>query len=133
MTKNGNGFVFSQDGGVTAVAHGFVARGFSAALREIGIDDTERKRRGLSLHGWRHFLNTVLLQQGMTLEQVQSVTGHLSKRTTRIYTHIDARQITDVIKAQETMSGIANKEPTGDKPALTLVRPENDGKARKLA
>ncbi|MDR0316660.1 MAG: tyrosine-type recombinase/integrase, partial [Treponema sp.] len=92
MAKNGNGFVFSQDGGVTAVAHDYVARGFFSALKTIGIDDDERKRRGLSLHGWRHFLNTVLLQQGMTLEQVQAVTGHLSKRITRLYTHIDARQ-----------------------------------------
>jgi integrase len=134
MAQNGNGFIFSKDGGVTAVAHDYVARGFFAALKAIGINDTEIKRRGLSLHGWRHFLNTVLLQQGLTLEQVQSVTGHLSKRTTRIYTHIDARQITDVVKAQQAISGTAEGTPVAEKPALTLVRPESeDSQVRKLA
>jgi integrase len=126
MDKNGNGFIFSQDGGVTAVARDYIARGFFAALRAIGIDDTERKRRGLTLHGWRHFLNTVLLQQGLTIEQVQSVTGHLSKRTTRMYTHIDARQINDVIKVQQAIIGNKEKTTVAEEPTLTLVKSKNE-------
>jgi hypothetical protein len=41
-----------------------------------------------------------------------------------LYTHIDARQITDIVKAQQALSGIAEKKPADDKPALTLVKPE---------
>jgi integrase len=140
MKKNGNGFVFSKDGGVTAVGNAYVACGFFRALAKIGIDRAEAARRGLSLHGWRHFLNTELLRQGMTLEQVQGVTGHLSKKTTRLYTHIDARQITDVVKAQEAIAGKAPKVPPDENenknvPVLKLVRmsESEDGQERKLA
>jgi integrase len=67
--------------------------------------DNEGQRRGLSLHGWRHFVNTDLQRQGLTIQQVQSVTGHKSDRMSEWYSHIDARQIDDVIKAQEAIVG----------------------------
>jgi integrase len=106
MKANGNGFIFSLDGGATPVSYSYIRRDFFRALKKIGIDETEAGRRGLSLHGWRHFLNTDLLVQGLTVEQVQSVTGHLSKSMTkRRYNHMDARQIADVIKAQEVIFG----------------------------
>jgi integrase len=137
MVKNGSGFVFSEDGGVSPLTRDTVAYGFSGALRTIGINDAERNRRGLSLHGWRHFLNTSLLTQGMTIEQVQGVTGHLSKQTTELYNHIDARQMTDVLKAQEAIYGKTKKEPPPENntaPALTLVKPENeDSQKQKTA
>jgi integrase len=34
----------------------------------------------LTIHGWRHFLNTELLKQGLTVSQVQGVTEHKSDR-----------------------------------------------------
>jgi hypothetical protein len=83
-------------------------------LKKIGIDEKEIKRRGLSLHGWRRFVNTDLLLQGLTVEQVQSVTGHVSKGMTKRYSHIDPRQVTDVIKAQEAIYG--KKQAKGNKP-----------------
>jgi hypothetical protein len=54
----------------------------------------------------------------------------------RIYIHIDARQITDVVKAQQAISGTAEKVPTANNtPILKIVKmPENeDSQARKLA
>jgi hypothetical protein len=47
----------------------------------------------------------------MTLQQVQGVTGHKSARISSIYTHLDARQIADVTKAQEVIAGIKNAKP----------------------
>jgi integrase len=137
MSKNGGGFIFSQDGGASPVNHDYIYRGFFHALRTIGINNAEIKRRGLTLHGWRHFLNTELLQQGLTLEQVQGVTGHISKKSSALYTHIDARQITDVIKVQQAISGKPEKEPPdgNNVPILKIVKmPENeDSQKRKLA
>jgi integrase len=106
MSKNGKGYVFSLDGGATPVSQTYIRRAFNYALKKIGINEKEIRRRGLSLHGWRHFLNTELQRQGLTIQQVQAVTGHKSDRMTEWYSHPDARQITDVIKAQETIAGI---------------------------
>jgi integrase len=114
MIENGKGYVFSLNGGAVPVNQTYIRRAFNSALKKIGIDEKEIKRRGLSLHGWRHFVNTDLLLQGMTVEQVQSVTGHVSKGMTRRYSHIDPRQVSDVVKAQEVIYG--KKQDKGDKP-----------------
>jgi integrase len=114
MKKNGKGFIFSLDGGAKPVAYTYVRKALDNALIKIGIDKAEIKRRGLSLHGWRHFVNTDLLQQGLTVQQVQSVTGHKSIRMTELYSHIDPRQIEVVVKAQEAISG--KKKAKGGKP-----------------
>jgi integrase len=111
MKTNGNGYVFSLDGGATPVCYSIIRRDYFRALEKIGIDGEEAKRRGLTLHAWRHFLNTDLLRQGLTLPQVKGVIGHKSNRTNEIYTHVDARLIDDVIKAQEVIAGIKNAEP----------------------
>jgi integrase len=113
MGKNGKGFLFSLDGGAVPVTNAYIRGAFMNALKKTGINEKEIKRRGLSLHGWRHFVNTDLLLQGLTVEQVQSVTGHLSKGMTKRYSHIDARQITDVVKAQGVIYG--KKQAKGGK------------------
>ena len=107
--KNGAGYVFSRDG-IKPVSQNRIRRAFHFALKKIGIDEKEIKRRGLSIHGWRHFLNTELQRQGLTIQQVQSVTGHKSDRMTEWYSHPDARQITEVIKAQAVIAGIERFE-----------------------
>ena len=43
--------------------------------------------------------------QGLTLQQVQAVTGHKSDRMTEWYSHFDARQLADVMEAQQVISG----------------------------
>jgi len=105
MELNGKGFVFSLDGGANAVCPAYVRDIFYNALEKIGISEDERNKRGLCFHAWRHFLNTELLMQGLSVKQVQGVTGHKSERMTELYNHPDARQITDVIKAQALIAG----------------------------
>jgi integrase len=114
MEHNGNGFVFSLDGGATPICRNSLYMGLHDALVKIGIGKSEIKRRGLCLHTWRHFVNTDLQQQGLTIQQVQGVTGHKSKRMTELYSHLDARQIEAVTKAQEVINGTA--KPDGNKP-----------------
>jgi integrase len=122
MKDNGKGYVFSLDCGATAVSQTYIRRAFHSAMKKIGISEAEIKRRALTIHGWRHFLNTELLKQGLTVTQVQGVTGHKSDRMTELYNHPDARQITDVVKAQELIAG--NKKPEKEKP------PKETGKAK---
>jgi integrase len=85
----------------------------------------------LSIHSWRHFLNTELQTQGLTLEQVQAVTGHKSDRMSEWYTHFDARQLSDVMEAQRVITGAkkpekktgkteAGKKP--ERPGLKIVK-----------
>ena len=107
---NGTGYVFSQNNGAKPVSQTNIRRAFHRSLKKIGINEKEIRRRGLSIHGWRHFLNTELQRQGLTIQQVQSVTGHKSDRMTEWYSHPDARQITEITKAQAVIAGIGSSK-----------------------
>jgi integrase len=122
MKKNGRGYVFSFDGGAKPACRKYFYNEFHRALKRIGIDQNEITRRGLSIHSWRHFLNTELQQQGLSLQQVQAVTGHKSDRMTEDYSHFDARQLVDVMEAQRVITG--NKK---------RVKKAAGGKASKAA
>ncbi|MFP3041333.1 tyrosine-type recombinase/integrase [Treponema primitia] len=126
--SKGDRYVFSEDGGVTPYGRKTVYNELHRALEKVGIDKAEVKRRGISVHAWRHFLNTELLKQGLTIEQVQSVTGHRSDRMTEWYTHLDPRDLTDVMKAQYVIAGI----PSGlDKAAQVKIARAKIAKAKK--
>jgi integrase len=103
--RNGKGYVFSLDGGAKPVCRKHIYDEFHRALKRIGIGQKEIARRGLSIHSWRHFLNTELQRQGLSLQQVQAVTGHKSDRMTEWYSHFDARQLSDVMEAQQVITG----------------------------
>jgi integrase len=103
--RNGKGYVFSLDGGGKPVCRKHIYDEFHRSLKKIGIDQNEITRRGLSIHSWRHFLNTELQTQGLTLQQVQAVTGHKSDRMSELYSHFDARQLSDVMEAQRVITG----------------------------
>jgi integrase len=105
MEKNGKGYVFSLAGGATPVCRKYFYDEFHRALKRIGIDQKEITRRGLSIHSWRHFLNTELQRQGLSLQQVQAVTGHKSDRMTEWYSHFDVRQLSNVMEAQHVITG----------------------------
>ena len=124
MKNNGQGYVFSDNGGAKPLSDDCISRAFHSALIKIGINEAEIKRRGLSLHGWRHFLNTELQRQGLTIQQVQSVTGHKTDRMSEWYCHLDARNITDVVKAQEAIAGTMQPE--------TKQLPQESGEGLKI-
>jgi integrase len=105
MEKNGKGYVFSLDGGAKPVCRKYFYDEFHRALKRTGIGQEEITRRGLSIHSWRHFLNTELQMQGLSLQQVQAVTGHKSDQMSEIYSHFDARQLSAVMEAQRVITG----------------------------
>ena len=103
LAKNGNGYVFSDDGGKTPVSNNWLNRGLNRALKKIGISHEEKLKRNLSFHAWRHFLNTVLLTSNVGLSKVQKVTGHKSLKMTDHYTHFDTKQFTEVVDVQNNL------------------------------
>ena len=100
LAKNGNGYVFSDDGGLTPITTWQINRGYNRALKKIGISYDDKLKRGLSFHSWRHFLNTLLLTSNVGLSKVQKVTGHKSLKMTDHYTHFDTKQFTEVVAVQ---------------------------------
>jgi integrase len=100
---NGDGYLFSEDGGKKPVTRNRVSAEFYDALKKIGIDEKERVRRQITFHGWRHFFNTMLVASGISGSKVRSVTGHLSEEMTEYYTHFDTKKFAEVVDVQEQL------------------------------
>jgi integrase len=101
--KNGQGFIFSENGGKEPFSRSRVYRESGAAFDRIGISKEERRRRGIALHHWRHFLNTALLMANINTLKVQKVTGHKSISMTKHYAHFDSREFTEVLDVQNSL------------------------------
>jgi integrase len=101
--KNGDGYLFSKDGGRKPVSRGTVSKTLYKALGKIGISDKERRERKLSMHGWRHFFNTMLLSANVADSKVMSLTGHASKKMKEHYTHFDTAKFGEVVEVQEKL------------------------------
>jgi len=119
---NGDGYVFSLDGGNTPVSGVHLRNGLRKALKNIGISKKQAQERGLHLHAWRHFLNTELQKAGMTVQIVQAVTGHKSERMTEYYTHFNPMEFGEVPQIQAALLAKKQEEKKTGRPALTLVK-----------
>jgi integrase len=111
IAVNGDGYIFSDDGGVTPIRSEMIERQLNKALERVGINDTTRKKRNLTFHAWRHFFNTFLRMANIADSKVQSVTGHKSLKMTDHYTHFDTRQFTEVREVQTTLLTAGEAEP----------------------
>jgi integrase len=114
MNQNKEGFVFSRNGGLAPVSRDHVTDAFTRALRGINLGDDEIKRRGLTFHSWRHFLNTKLREADVADSKVRSVTGHLTTGMTDHYTHFDNREFSEVRKVQEKLIARKTKKQDTD-------------------
>ncbi len=137
MKVNGQGFIFSLDGGATPVTRMHIFKGLKKAFNNIGITNEEIDERGLNIHAWRHFCNTELQKGGLTIQKEQAVTGHKSEKMTERYTHFDPLDFGEVPKIQAELLKRKHKKPEAgigeeagkERPALTLVKPQEDDKA----
>ena len=109
---NGDGFVFSLDGGATPICRKTMYKYFHKALRNIGVSDDEISERHLHLHAWRHFFNTEMLKGGLTVPQAQAITGHKSERMTDWYCHFDPTEFVRAKEVQEAL--LRNDKPKKD-------------------
>jgi integrase len=139
LQLNGDGYVFSDDGGATPISHERIRRQFDRALELIGISHEEKLRRNLSFHAWRHFLNTLLLMSDVSVKKVQSVTGHLTGKMTDHYTHFDTRQFNEVRNVQAELLALPDntKKPEGKAKgkakAAAVKEPTKKATAKKKA
>ena len=114
---NGDGFLFSRNGGIKPVERKYIYYGLMKAFKNIGLTDNEIKQRGLNVHAWRHFCNTALLSAGMPLAKVQAVTRHKTKRSTERYTHFDMNDLRQVTEVQAALlKPKKENQPRDEKP-----------------
>jgi integrase len=117
LKANGDGYVFSDDGGAAPITAERINRAFEKALEKIGIDHEKRMKRNLTFHAWRHFFNTALRMENVTDAKVQSVTGHLTQKETDHYTHFDTRQFTEIREVQKKLLTAEKGKKTREKKA----------------
>lgn len=70
-------------------------------LLKIGIDDEQRESRQITFHSWRHWFNSLMVNNKIPTLKVQSLTGHTTDAMTANYYHPDQYQ--DVLAIQEEM------------------------------
>ena len=131
LIANGDGYVFSEDGGQTPVTVERINRQFDRALARIGIKHEEKLKRNLSFHAWRHFLNTLLRMKDVADSKVQKVTGHLTKKMTERYTHFDTRQFTEVLDVQAEL--LEPKKPKKNNDKQSRSKPAKNTGAKEKA
>jgi integrase len=129
---NGDGFLFSLDGGSEPICRKTLYRDFHQALKQIGLTDDDIANRSLHLHAWRHFCNTELLKSGVSIPKVQAVTGHKSERMTDRYTHFDPVEFSDVRKAQERLLHPETAESASKKTGKAKVNQKPKGNIRPI-
>jgi integrase len=103
IDMNGDGYLFSTDGGKKPIGRKEILANYYAALEKINITKEDREARGLTIHSWRHFFNTKMVLGNINKDKVQAVTGHLSDEMTDLYTHIESEDLSEVRKLQEKL------------------------------
>jgi len=61
-------------------------------LLQLKVDNSDLQNKAVGLHTLRHSIATHLLQNGMSLQQIQRFLGHSSLESTQIYTHLIEKQ-----------------------------------------
>ncbi|GHU96922.1 hypothetical protein FACS189483_01360 [Spirochaetia bacterium] len=133
---NGDGFIFSLNGGATPISRKTMYDDFHSALMQIGISREEISARSLHLHAWRHFCNTELQEAGVSLSKVQAVIRHKSERMTETYTHFNPNEFSEVRKAQEDLlcpAETANREKRPSRGKIIPMPEQKTGRVRKQA
>ncbi len=72
--------------GFTPCAAAVASRGFKRVLSRIGIDEAERRRRHLVLHGGRHTFASLAVER-ISVFAASKLTGHRDIRTLQRYAH----------------------------------------------
>lgn len=96
------------------IEHKTLTRALYGAMRKIGIDEEERRRRNLSFHSHRHFFNSLLVNAKIPLQKIQSLTGHLTPEMTQLYYHNQIDDMSDVRAIQESLFETKTPDPGGD-------------------
>jgi integrase len=117
---NGEGYLFSDNGGEAPIKRMKIYGGLRAALEKIGIGREEALRRGINLHAWRHFFNTTMRLSNVADSKVRAMTGHHSEDMTENYTDFDGREFAEIRDVQENViAGMVEMRDADDAMLLT--------------
>jgi integrase len=101
VLKNGEGFLFSEDGGITPISDRRVRDHFKLALLKSGIPLCEIKKRGLVFHFLRHQFLMALMYMDIPSYKIQGITGYQPSDFYKVYRHIEHSSFSDVRKIQD--------------------------------
>ncbi len=73
-----------------AISERTIGKIYNNACNKLGINNQG------GIHSLRHSFSTHLLEQGVNLRYIQELLGHASSRTTEIYTHVAAHNISNI-------------------------------------
>lgn len=127
-------FLFSQQKrtlsfGLNSVTHGQVSDGLGARLKfgissvfsRLGITDPDGEPIQINTHKFRHYLNTLAMQGGLSELDIAKWSGRKDVRQNRAYDHVSARDklavIRDAVGDQSKMFG-----PLGHAPGLPSIK-----------
>jgi integrase len=97
-TKTGE-YLFSLKDPTKPVYRSCVIHSLRRALVNIGVSLEEQKRRNITFHSWRHFLNTRLRASGLPDSVTRQVTGHADAEMTELYSHFSASDLQGILVA----------------------------------
>lgn len=95
-----SGYVFSCTKGKNPISASQVRRSFNNALKKIGIKESERLERNITMHSLRHWFNTYFRSANISDAKLKAVTGHKTAKMQDHYTHFDLENYSDVIAVQ---------------------------------
>lgn len=96
----GNDFIFYGSSREAPPSRKTLTASFAEGLRRIGIEEEERKRRGLTFHSWRHWFNS-MLRGKVPDHALRALTGHRGPAMTERYTEVTAEQRAAVAQLAE--------------------------------
>jgi integrase len=88
---------------------------FKRALGKLGMQDEERRSRGITFHGWRHFYNSYLRGHGVPDPLVRRSTGHQTAQMTENYTSFNREDYKPILVAMEALQTTIQKSPKAEK------------------
>ena len=108
--RNNGGYVFSKSSGKSPMDQRVLRDRLNKAMKNIGIDDEERRKRNICFHSWRHYLNTTMRSNNIMDGKLRAMVGHSSQEMTDHYTHFNKDDYKDIQKVQNK---IINFEKVG--------------------
>ena len=85
----------------TPMAQSFISAALHNALAAMKIPEAERRRRGIVVHSWRRWFNTMLRSGGVEDSKIRALTGHKSPAMTDRYTSFGDEHFKDALAVAE--------------------------------
>ncbi len=90
-------YIFSVDGGKQPVDHKAIYKWYGRSFSNIGLTKDIRKKRNITFHSWRHYLNSILRLKGVPDSVIKMLTGHRTQDMMEHYTHFELEELKKIL------------------------------------